>query len=196
LLQADINTDILLKDLLDLKDGDMADVWLVHGKADDGQSVSIQARYMRDDSASERQLFVKSLAVGGDFLEGNTLVIRPLQDNITWTTPDGDCSEVLDEQTSKFNVKGLLKAKRHTNARLVEDPSIENPGVDIELPKGVKLLVNRQKNYVNVVVTMPPLSAQDGLCGNFNGNADDDSLEMIEERDPRVANGKSLFPIA
>ena len=34
---------------------------------------------------------------------------------------------------------------------------------------------------------------QDGLCGNFNGDSADDNLEMIEERDPRVHGGESLF---
>jgi len=83
--------------MLNLADGEMADVWLVQGKADDGQSVNIQARYTRNDSMPERQLFIKSLAVGGDFIENNLLVIRPLQDSITWTTPDGECSEILVE---------------------------------------------------------------------------------------------------
>jgi len=94
LLQASSDSDSKLWDMLNLADGEMADVWLVQGKADDGQSVNIQARYTRNDSMPERQLFIKSLAVGGDFIENNLLVIRPLQDSITWTTPDGECSEV------------------------------------------------------------------------------------------------------
>jgi hypothetical protein len=196
LLQASSDSDSKLWDMLNLADGEMADVWLVQGQADDGQSVNIQARYTRNDSMPERQLFIKSLAVGGDFIEKNLLVIRPLQDNITWTTPDGECSDILVDQKSKFKVQGLLKAKRGMHAELVEDTSIENAGVEIKTRKGMKLLVNRQPHYVNVVITMPPLQSQDGLCGNFNGVSDDDSLEMIEERDPRVADGDSMFPTA
>jgi len=196
LFQADINSgndaDFMLKDFIkSLGDGQAGDVWLVKGEAADGQSVHIQARYLRDDSNPEEQLFIKSLALGGDFLEGNTLIIRPTQDNCTWNG-----KPILVEQTSIFqDAKGLVKAKRHTDAKLVENIAVDNPGLDVELPNGVKLLVNRQRKYVNLIITMAPLKSQDGLCGNFNGQADDDSLEMIEGRDPRVAAGESMFPV-
>jgi hypothetical protein len=193
---ADGETHSKLWDIVNLADGETQDVWVVQGKAEDGKSVNIQARYARDDTMPERPLFVKSLAIGGDFIDNNLLVIRGLQDDITWTTPDGKSSTILQDQKSKFKVKGLLKAKRGMHMKLVEDPSQQNPGVEIKTRKGVKLLVNRQANGVNVVVTMPALESQDGLCGNFNGNSDDDSLEMIAERDPRVADGFLMFPEA
>jgi len=193
---ADGKTYSKLWDIVNLKDGETQDVWVVQGKAADGKSVNIQARYARDDTMPERPLFVKSLAIGGDFIDNNLLVIRGLQDDITWTTPDGKSSKILEDQKSKFKVQGLLKAKRGMHMKLVEDPSQENPGVEIKTRKGVRLLVNRQEHYVNVVVTMPALESQDGLCGNFNGNSDDDSLEMIAERDPRVADGFLMFPEA
>jgi len=195
LLQADVDAGIELADFLALKGGQSSDVWLVNGKTQDGKSVKIQGRYtVQDGSTPDSKLFIKALAIGGDFLGGRTLVIRPAQDNCTWTDETGAIQNILIDQTSSFEVEGLVSAKRHTDARLVQDTSSPNPGIDVELPNGVKLLVNREKKYVNVIVTMDPLKEQDGLCGNFNGNSDDDSLEMIEERDPRVAAGESLFP--
>jgi len=188
--------DMKLFDMLSLEDGETQDVWVVQGKSDDGKSVNIQARYMRNDSMPDRQLFVKSLAIGGDFIDNNLLVFRPLQDSITWTTPKGKCSDILVDQKSRFKVQGLLKAKRGPHSGLVEDPSIDNPGVEVKTRKGVKLLINRQQHSINIVVSMPPLQSQDGLCGNFNGDSSDDTLELIEERNPRVADGQSMFPTA
>jgi len=197
LLQANGKDDEDLEDFIffTVNDGHSSDVWLVDGETENGKSVKIQGRYTRhnaDDPNS--QLFVKALAIGGDFLEGNTLIIRPTQDNITWTDKTGNTRNVLTEQSSNFTVEGLVTARRHVDAYLVEDPSVVNPGVDVELPNGITLLVNRQNRYVNVVLKMKALKTQDGLCGNFNGNGEDDDLAMIEERDPRVPMGQSLFP--
>jgi hypothetical protein len=185
LLQAatdsDTNNINVLKEYI--QDGEEGDMWLVKSAI-----VSIQARYKRDESIPERNLFVRSVAIGGSFMGGNKLIVGPLDEAITY---NGE--EILKTQVSQFNVEGVVHARRHSDSRLVQDAAIENPGVDMELPDGVKLLFNRQAHYINVKVQMPPVkSGQDGLCGNFNGAADDDSLEMIEDRDPRVAVGESL----
>jgi len=167
-----------------IADGETGDMWLVKsGK------VSIQARYVRDDTLPEDNLFVGAVAVGGEFMNGNKLIIGALDDNVTYNG-----NEILGAQESKFEVSGLIKAERHVQARLVQNTDSINPGIDVELPEGVKLLINRQGHYINVQIKMPPAEGgQDGFCGNFNGNGDDDSLEFIEARNPRVAESDSLF---
>jgi len=167
-----------------IADGETGDMWLVKsGK------VSIQARYVRDDTLPEDNLFVGAVAVGGEFMNGNKLIIGALDDNVTYNG-----NEILGAQESKFEVSGLIKAERHVQARLVQNTDSINPGIDVELPEGVKLLINRQGHYINVQIKMPPAEGgQDGFCGNFNGNGDDDSLDFIEARNPRVAESDSLF---
>jgi len=172
-----------------LADGEEGDMWLVKSS-----TVSIQARYARDDTLAEENLFVKSLAVSGDFMKGNAtrgnkLVVGDLEQGVTFNG-----LPILVAEQSDFQHNAIIKAKRHLDSSLVQNPETVNPGINVELPEGVKLLINRQQHYINVMVTMPPAQGgQDGLCGNFNGDGDDDSLELIEARDPRVAAGESLF---
>jgi len=167
-----------------IQDGEEGDMWLVKSAG-----VSIQARFKRDDSLEEKNLFVRSVALSGDVMKGNKLIISPLDDAVTYNG-----QEILQTQESEFYIEGVVHAKRHTDAHLVEDAAVGNAGIDVELPEGVRLLVNRQQHYVNVKITMKPAKGgQDGLCGNFNGDSADDNLEMIEERDPRVHGGESLF---
>lgn len=153
-------------------------------------NVSVQARYLPDDDLDPSHLFVRALAVGGEFLGGNLLLIGALDGKITW-----NAQEILSEENSKFDVPGLMKARRHLHSHHVENKSATNPGVDVDLPLGIKLTVNRQQKHVNLDITMSPLAGgQDGLCGNFNGIAADDTIEMIRSRDFRVAPGETLFP--
>jgi len=181
-----MQTEMLQRSVADGEEGDM---WLVKSP-----SVSIQARYARDDTLAEENLFVKSLAVSGDFMKGNAtrgnkLVVGDLEQGVTFNG-----LPILVAEQSDFQHNAIIKAKRHLDSSLVQNPETVNPGIDVELPEGVKLLINRQNHYINVQVTMPPSKGgQDGLCGNFNGDGDDDSLELIEARDPRVAAGESLF---
>merc|ERR1719424_1472695 len=58
----DTNTDsgFRLKDFL--KDGEAKDLWLVRGRAHDGSTVRIAARYWRNASATGHQIFLKSLS--------------------------------------------------------------------------------------------------------------------------------------
>jgi hypothetical protein len=163
------------------------DMWLVKSS-----SVSIQARYAPNDQLPGENLFVRAIAVGGPFLNGSTIVVGPLDGKVTWNG-----AEILLSQTSNFSVDGLVSAERHIDSQLVQDMSQSNPGVDLEFPLGVKLTVNRQQTYVNVFIQMPRLlGGQDGLCGNFNGDANDDTLELIvTERNPKVHFGESLFDL-
>jgi len=70
--------------------------------------------------------------------------------------------------------------------------------VHIDAPLGVHVQVMRWANYINVRITMAPRKGgQDGTCGNFNGNADDDSVAAIQARGAyRVAPNELLFHTA
>jgi len=101
---------------------------------------------------------------------------------------------ILVVEQSDFEHNGIIKAKRHLDSSFLQNPEIANPGIDGKLPEDVEVRINRPHHYFNVEVTMPPSNGgQDGLCGNFNGVGDDDSLEPIEARNLRVASGESLF---
>jgi len=161
------------------------EMWLVRNRL-----VNIQARFLPEEDVPTENLFMKEFAVGGQFLKGNKLIVGPLNGKVTWNGQD-----ILAEQTSNFKAGELIDAKRHVDSSLVEDMSKRAPGIDIHLPLGVKLTVNRQPNHVNVHMAMPPLAGgQDGLCGNYNGNPEDDALELIlKNRDPTVDPSDSLF---
>jgi len=162
----------------------MGDKWLVRS-----EHVIIQARYMEEDT-DERSMFVRAIAVGGSFIDGNTLIIGPLNEKATWKG-----HEFLSDETSKFHLRGIIKAIRHVNSSLVEDLSQPNAGMDIQLPKGIRLTINRLHRHINAAIKMRPLEdGQDGLCGNFNGVSTDDGLESVAQRlNPNVPPGRSLF---
>jgi len=161
------------------------DVWVVKSKA-----VDIQARYARDETLSEDNLFVHSLALGGSLMDGNRLIVGPMDQPITYNG-----KEILTEDESTFSPDGLFVARRSKSSKLVQNMDVTNPGIEIELPQNIKLTINRQPHYVNLFVSMSPaVGGQDGLCGNFNGDGDDDSLEFLEQRIISVTPAESMFP--
>lgn len=162
------------------------DKWLVRSN-----NVSIQARYIKIADDGETKTFMRAMAIGGPFLQGNTLVVGGLNEQVTWNG-----AEILTSQTSEFNVEGLIKATRHNSSSRIEDFSEPNPGIDIQLPEGVGLTFNRLHRYINAAIKMQPQDGgQDGLCGNFNGIGTDDGLEMVAQRsNADVLFGQSIFP--
>jgi len=162
------------------------DKWLVRSN-----NVSIQARYIEISDDGETKTFMRAMAIGGPFLQGNTLVVGGLNEQVTWNG-----AEILTSQTSEFNVEGLIKATRHNSSSRIEDFSQPNPGVDIQLPEGIGLTFNRLHRYINAAIKMQPQDGgQDGLCGNFNGIGTDDGLEMVARRsNADVLFGQSIFP--
>merc|ERR1712151_339180 len=136
--------------------------------------------------------FVRAVAIGGPFVNHSTLVVGPLADGIvSWNG-----AEILRNKTSSFKVEGLIAAERRPNSHDVRNMSRSSPGLDLEFPGGVRLTVNRLPHHVNVLIHMPSVNGQDGLCGNFNGDAYDDTLDVIfADRNPKVSHGESLFDL-
>merc|ERR1712187_578181 len=126
-------------------------------------------------------MFVRALAIGGEFLHGNIMIVGPLEDRITWNG-----KEILKDETSSFEKiakEFVVKATRGGNASLVQDLDKQNKGVLIDLPLGVSLVVNRLQRHVNVAIKMVSRAdGQDGLCGNANGVAADDTIEFTSDR--------------
>jgi len=152
---------------------EMGDTWLVKS-----QYVRIQGRYNNVVGKGKTRSFLKAIAVGGKFLEGNKLIIGNLGTNVTWNDEN-----ILASLPSEYH-NALISAMYHKDSMLVQDPTrkANAPGVDIELPLGVKLMVNRGKNGLGLKITMHKQEEQDGECGNFNADKSDDTDELISQR--------------
>jgi hypothetical protein len=165
---------------------DAGDTWLVKSSL-----VHIQGRYnFIKNSAQRNSHFLRVIAVGGPFLKNNTLIIGWLGTKALWND-----DEILTSVPSKFQ-NDLVSAEYHKGSMLVQDETRKAiaPGVDVHLPLGVKLLLNRGKHGLGVKITMPQLEGgQDGECGNFNRDADDDSETLISKRMGRGIHAHELL---
>lgn len=169
----------------------IGDKWLVKSA-----SVSIQARYEADEKLAENNLFVRAVAIGGRFLEGSVITVGSLEDHITWNGKPILKHDFGNFSSFELNDEGMVVKITHSEHALnAANPSEESPGIELELPTGVSLIVNRLHHHINLAITMSPQEAgQEGLCGNFNGVALDDSWELSSQRlDPSVSPEESLF---
>jgi len=133
--------------------------WLV--KSD---RVQIQGGYVKNETSNSTTL--TSLAVGGAFLQDRVLIIRPLAGRTTW---DGE--EILTSLPSEFQNE-YVHAKYHAGTKMVKDGT-RGPGIDISLPQGVTLRVNRWRSSLAAEISMCPTEGQGGQCGSF---VDGDSM--------------------
>jgi hypothetical protein len=156
--------------------------WLVRS-----QRVHIQARYWHNKTHPD-WTNLGALAIGGPFLENNTLIIRPLKGALTWNG-----NEILATLPSQFSNK-YVRARYRRDAELVQN-GLSGPGVEVELPDGVSLTVNRwMRSLAAKIVMCPQKDGQAGQCGNFNGNDKDDIDEAVAPQDGhRVPESAWLF---
>ena len=84
----------------------------------------------------------------GQLRESTRLIVGDLDQGATFNGLPILVAEQLD-----FEHNGTTKAKRHLDSFLVQDPETVNPGMDVEFPESVKLLINRQHHYINIGVT-------------------------------------------
>jgi hypothetical protein len=104
--------------------------------------------------------------------------------------------EILTQVPDTFSVPGLLAAGYHQRGvRLDEGTRQDVYVVDLLLPDGVHISVNRWERHIDATITMSRLPYQDGFCGNFNGVKDDDNIDHIKHRVPgQVPRSHLLFP--
>merc|ERR1719145_158122 len=103
----------------------------------------------------EKSEFVRAIAIGGPFLEGNVITVGSLGDPVTWNS----MPILMDQRTSsRFNFKEgnvSVEISQSNHSLNVADLAKENRGIDITLPLGINLTVNRLQQHLNVAITMP-----------------------------------------
>lgn len=165
---------------------EIGDVWLVKHP-----QLHIQGRFNLV-KRRENKPFLRAVAIGGPLLENNTLVVGPAHGHVLWNS-----MEIFKPgQETSFNVQGLLNATSRTDTTLVQDASKKILGVDLELPSGVKMIVNRHSDILGLRISvLGELKGIDGECGNFNGVSEDDTPELIQARIGKGIERKDiLFP--
>jgi len=164
------------------------DYWLV--KSD---CVQIQARYAEGDKQARG--VISAIAIGGAFLEGHRLIVETRRGQITW-----DGAAIMDTLPSAFSVDGLVQASYSTNGQHIDAAltSFTLRSLEIALPLGIRVLINRWPDHLDALISMRPLpGGQDGHCGNFNGEADDDTEQLVTGRSAgsSISEEESLFSL-
>merc|ERR1719336_527959 len=157
--------------------------------------VWIQARYLATPFTNGLSA-THQIAVGGEFLSGHKIVVGPMENG--QIAMDG--IPILTSFPSQFSDPALgVTLSYNGEGKLVDNAQghLDKHIVHMELPLGVHLQVMRWANHLNIRITMTPREGgQDGSCGNFNGNAVDDSTAAIKGRiGQRVAPEELLFNV-
>jgi len=172
---------------------DQGEFWVVKSAA-----VSIQARYMATPFTNGLAA-THQIAVGGAFLCGHKIVVGPME-NGQITMDDKPILQTFPSSMTDPSCVGGISLSYNGEGKLVDNAQghLEKHIVHMGLPGGVHLQVMRWANHLNVRVTMSAVAGgQDGSCGNFNGNALDDSTAAIMARiGQRVPGPELLFHAA
>merc|ERR1719343_205198 len=155
---------------------EMGTFWIVKSS-----TVHIQGRYGQNKKHPDLTS-LDAFAIGGPFLNYNVLVFRPLSGAVTWNN-----LEILSSLPSTFSNR-YIRARYRKGAEMVKDGSMA-PAIEVNLPRGLKLTINRWATMLEAKIDMCLEEGQDGQCGNFNDNVTDDSEEQVMTR-----IGQKLLP--
>merc|ERR1712099_171173 len=173
--------------------------WIV--KSD---NVWIQGRYLPTKVTSGLGV-TKSIAVGGPFLKGHKLRVEVR--SASW-----DGQPVLTGFPSDFSVPGVIDMHYNNVGTLLqngrEGKALHIVHIRLEdgSSEGLRIQVNRwmeptEGDYMNVKITMHGQKGQDGHCGNFNANPQDDDRLPVRARvgktgvDPRDSMYATKTPV-
>lgn len=145
--------------------------------------MKIQGRYLPTHITHGLSV-TKEITIGGAFIGRHVLRISATR--VTW-----DGAAIVTTFPSSWS-HGLVHIDYNNQGEFLQKGR-EKLGhgalkvLHIHLPDGVDIQVNQWTNadegfFINTRIHMPPQPAQDGYCGNFNGNALDDDRIAIRNR--------------
>merc|ERR1712066_228057 len=146
-------------------------------------TVGIQGKY-HPTHATNGLSVTKKIGVSGSFIQNHKLIIG--EEHATW-----DGTQILTTFPSTFHdPDGVGVSIVYNNHGELLQPGREGRALHVlhvHMPGGVSLQINRwneagEGRYINTKITMPPQPGQDGQCGNFNGNAIDDTRMAVIAR--------------
>jgi len=164
---------------IDVDEYERGDFWLVKNA-----HLSIQGRYNTSEEFRDGKSGLAALAIGGPMLDGGIVTLEPKRGAVTFF---GKSVDAVAEHKRKTTT-GLVAIKTYRDARY--------RGVKLTLPSGVLVHVRRYNTHLDAKIVVPrQLGTIDGQCGNFNGDAKDDSLEAITKRmgSTKVLESELLF---
>jgi len=163
--------------------------WIVKSR-----DVHIQGRYM-GTKYTYGLAATQKVAIGGPFLDGHTIEIEPMEHAYGGKIMV-DGTEVL-QSFGRYSVgNGLAELEYSGDGELVDEATSKwtTRAVHLDLPRGVRMTVFRWGNYLDLKITMSKEEGQDGSCGNFNGDMQDDSTPEIFKRiGARVPEDELMF---
>lgn len=135
---------------------------------------------------------MRALAISGPFLDDHTLLIQAMDGRVLW-----DGQEVLSEFPSQFSFDDLIVANTSKGGHRLDEnlDHLALHAMDVQLPQGVKVTINRWPTHIDAMISMPrPRGPLDGHCGNWNGDAADDTAASIKQRvGGQVPDEEDLF---
>jgi len=152
------------------------------------------------------------VAVGGPFLQGNTLMIEGAKDGAQVWFNDNlilSGSEPVNGQTTLRNMGGRVVILRRNTKPTIRATETALPfKIEVDLPEQVSLKITVHgrdqqtlASTLDCVIRSQQISGMDGMCGNFNGVLADDTPANaggIKDRFGGVANrvsdGELLIP--
>jgi len=170
--------------------------WIV--KSD---TVWIQARYLPTPITHGLSV-TKEIIISGPFINNQKLRIGA-------RTASWNGQPILTQFGSTFvDPQSGVRATLNGEGELLQQGREGKPLriVHVDMPNSVSLQINRwteayEGDYINIKITMPSQPNQDGHCGNFNGNPEDDRRLLIRSRvgstgvDPSVLLFNTKTPV-
>jgi len=140
------------------------DFWIV--KSD---TVQIQGRFQATDWTRKNDQTdyssMTGIVISGPFLQNRKIQVEPMDSGKIKC----DGQEILHQFGATKCGEAMIKYDQQ--GQLVDSAMAFLPHkvVHMVLPGNVILQVNRWPNFINAKITMPQVTGQDGVCGDFNG---------------------------